>query len=637
MSFKSLEQYLACASQRPQSSRNSRSFRLERASRRSRFTHHGTTRSRHARGSAVLLALVAVGVATFLGLSLAATRDANVAASHNLAHAASARAAAAGALEIAVELLEDAETSDPQALVDADGVLFESLAIGEATANARVVDLATGLAAGPESDAVELVVEGVSGGIAQVARAVGRMPRPNAAPEADLDCSEFALLAIGNLAIEGDALLALWPNAPLAVLAEPVAYGLADGSRSRIATSPHANLHGTVALSVGNFAPDEETRDEHLADQALFIPAAIHVPMTALPRDRTSEHAEDVADGSTDGSDDENDDQSDDENDDDSESRPGATLDGYVAFDMSPEGDMRVPARAATTIRGVRVFDVGGNLRIERGAHVRVEGETSFVVRGNLVIEPSDIEVAPGATLSILVIGDVAINGTYLGGERSNPEELRDATGRAGYDGGASRVSILVEGASEIALREGSVVKGELYAPRANVSIASRSAIYGRVLGANVTLGTGTAIFYDPALDGRRGWSARSSGIWTDAGEVQPSIREIERLSLEDLTHFAATTGVSPTISPAFVPVAMQSQVVDVASVEMRNATGSNAREGRVRTFARGIVRAMQTQIENGRGAWSRATESDGDSSRTNTLEGAFTSLGFDTPRALDD
>ena len=625
MSFKSLEQYLACASQRPQSSRNSRSFRLERASRRSRFTHHGAPRSHHARGSAVLLALVAVGVATFLGLSLAATRDANVAASHNLAHAASARAAAAGALEIAVELLADAETSDPQALVDADGVLFERLAIGEATANARVVDLATGLAAGPESDAVELVVEGVSGGIAQVARAVGRMPRPNAAPEADLDCSEFALLAIGNLAIEGDALLALWPNAPLAVLAEPVAYGLADGSRSRIATSPHANLHGTVALSVGNFAPDEETRDEHLADQALFIPAAIHVPMTALPRDRTSEHAEDVADGSTD------------ELDDDSESRPGATLDGYVAFDMSPEGDMRVPARAATTIRGVRVFDVGGNLRIERGAHVRVEGETSFVVRGNLVIEPCDIEVAPGATLSILVIGDVAINGTYLGGERSNPEELRDATGRAGYDGGASRVSILVEGASEIALREGSVVKGELYAPRANVSIASRSAIYGRVLGANVTLGTGTAIFYDPALDGRRGWSARSSGIWTDAGEVQPSIREIERLSLEDLTHFAATTGVSPTISPAFVPVAMHSQVVDVASVETRNATGSNAREGRMRTFARGIVRAMQTQIENGRGAWSRAAESDGDSSRTNTLEGAFTSLGFDTPRALDD
>jgi hypothetical protein len=576
-----------------------------------------------------LLALVAVGVATFLGLSLAATRDANVAASHNLAHAASARAAAAGALEIAVELLADAETSDPQALVDADGVLFESLAIGEATANARVVDLATGLAAGPESDAVELVVEGVSGGIAQVARAVGRMPRPNAAPEADLDCSEFALLAIGNLAIEGDALLALWPNAPLAVLAEPVAYGLADGSRSRIATSPHANLHGTVALSVGNFAPDEETRDEHLADQALFIPAAIHVPMTALPRDRTSEHAEDVADGSTDGSDD--------EHDDDSESRPGATLDGYVAFDMSPEGDMRVPARAATTIIGVRAFDVGGNLRIERGAHVRVEGETSFVVRGNLVIEPCDIEVAPGATLSILVIGDVAINGTYLGGERSNPEELRDATGRAGYDGGASRVSILVEGASEIALREGSVVKGELYAPRANVSIASRSAIYGRVLGANVTLGTGTAIFYDPALDSRRGWSARRSGIWTDAGAVQPSIREIERLSLEDLTHFAATTGVSPTVSPAFVPVAMHSQVVDVASVEMRNATGSNAREGRVRTFARGIVRAMQTQIENGRGAWSRATESDGDSFRTNTLEGAFTSLGFDTPRALDD
>ncbi|MFM1868540.1 MAG: hypothetical protein RL591_1948 [Planctomycetota bacterium] len=621
MNIKALDLDRECASKHAQSVRNSRSFRRERTLRRSRDTHH-----RPARGSAVLLALVAVGVATLLGLSLAATRDANVAASHNLAHAASARAAAAGALELAVELLADAETSDPQALVDADGVLFDQLAIGDATANARVVDLATGLAAGPDSDAVELVVQGVSGGIAQIARAVGRMPRPNAAPEADLDCSEFALLATGSLSIEGDALLALWPNAPLAVLAEPVAYGVADGSRSRISTSPNASLHGTVALCVGSFALDEAARDENLAEQSLFIPATIHVPMTARPEERTVSP--------------------------ESESAGAATLDGYVAFDMSPDGDMRVPARAATTIRGVRAFDVGGDLRIERGSNVRVEGEAAFVVRGDLVIEPCNIEVAPGAMLSMLVIGDVVIESAYVGGERSNPEEFRDATGRAGYDGGASRVSILVEGASEITLREGSVVKGELYAPRANVSITSRSAMYGRVLGANVTLGTGTAIFYDPALDSRRGWSARSSGIWTESGAVQPSIREVERLSFDDLSQFAEATGISPTVSPAFVPVALESQVADVELVEARNGTGSNAREGRVRTFARGIITAIQTQIANRRGVLSRAAEGSSERATNNTLLDAlkkdaftndtftkdvFTSLGFDTPRAIDD
>ena len=583
-----------------------------RAMRSHHVSHRGSPRPRNTRGSAVLLALVAVGVATLLGLSLAATRDANVAASHNLAHAASARAAAAGALEVAVQLLADAETSDPQALAEADGVLFDQLTIGEATAKARVVDLATGLAAGPTSDAVELVVQGVSGGISQVARAVGRMPRPNALPEADLDCSEFALLAIGTLSIEGDALLGLWPNAPLSVLTEPVAYGLADGSRGRIARSPEANLHGTVALCVGSFATDEETRDEQLSEHALSIPTPIHVPMTARPRDRRFDDEESVT-------------------------RAGATLDGYVAFDMSPEGDMRVPARAATTIRGVRAFDIGGDLRIERGAHVRVEGETAFVIRGNLVIEPCNIEVAPGATLSILVIGNVEIDGAYVGGERSNPDEVRDATGRAAYDGGASRVSILVEGESQVVIREGSVVKGEVYAPRADVSIASRSAIYGRVLGADVALRAGTAIFYDPALDSRRGWSARLSGIWSESGSVQPSIREVEQLSIEDLSRFAAATGVSPTVSPAFLPVAMQSQVADVESVEVRNGTGANAREGRVRTFARGIVRAIQTQIENGRGRWSQATERNGESSRSDLLEGAFTSLGFDAPQAIDD
>lgn len=573
------------------------------------------TYPRTARGSAVLMALIAVGVATLLGLSLAATRDANVAASHNLAHAASARAAAAGAMEVAMELLADAGTSDPAALAEADGVLFEHLAIGAATAKARVVDLATGLAAGPDSDAVELVVEGVSGSISQVARAVGRMPRPNAAPEADLDCSEFALLAIGSLSIEGDAMLALWPNAPLSVLAEPVAYGIADGSRGRIARSTNANLHGTVALSVGSFAADDETRDEHLAEKTLLIPEAIHVPMTALPRERNFE--------------------SDTEGDIGGSARAGATLDGYVAFDMSPEGDMRVPARAAATLRGVREFDVGGDLHIERGASVRVEGEAAFVVRGDLIIDPSNVEVAAGATLSILVLGNVTIESAYLGGERSNPEEVRDGTGRAAYDGGASRVSILVEGDGDVDISEGSVVKGEIYAPRADVALASRSAIYGRVLGANVALRTGTAIFYDPALDGRRGWSVRTSGVWTEAGTAQPAIREVERLSLEDLTRFAAATGVSPAVSPAFVPVSMDSQVVDAAEVEVRNGSGTNAREGRVRSFARGIVRAIQTQVQNGRGVWSRDSES-----RATQLEefhNAFTSLGFDVPRAIDE
>ncbi|MEY5031499.1 MAG: hypothetical protein RL354_530, partial [Planctomycetota bacterium] len=51
-------------------------------------------RRRNRRGAAVVLALVAVSVATLLGLSLASTRDATVATSGNLAKTANARAAA---------------------------------------------------------------------------------------------------------------------------------------------------------------------------------------------------------------------------------------------------------------------------------------------------------------------------------------------------------------------------------------------------------------------------------------------------------------------------------------------------------------------------------------------------------------
>ncbi len=490
---------------------------------------HASDRPRDARrGSAILLALVAVGVATLLGLSLAATRDANIAASRNLAHAAAARAAASGAMEVAVDLIED-PSLDLDAIAETDGVLFEGLAVGDAMAKARVRDLLTGLAADGSSEIVEIVVEGTSAGIAQTARAVGRLPHAPGAPTADLDCSEFALLATEALTLEGDAFLGVWRSSPLAILAEPVAYGIADGTRGSLALSPNASLHGTVALGIGGLSIDADSHDEQLADKSVCIPTAIHVPLAALPAERTRRGD----DGET----------------------ADVILDGYIAYDAMPEGDMRVPARAAVTLRGARSFDVGGSLHIERGARMRVEGDARFIVRGNLVLDAASIEVAAGATLAFTVLGDSSIDGAYLGGERSNPEEVRDATGRAAYDGGASRVLVSVAGDGRVSIGEGSVVKGEIYAPEAGVTLATRSAVYGRILGRSVRLGAACAVFYDPALDDRSGWTARTSGIWTRTGSERPDVNEnvraVARLDADNLVRFAGNSGVQPKISPA--------------------------------------------------------------------------------------
>jgi hypothetical protein len=223
-------------------------------------------------------------------------------------------------------------------------------------------------------------------------------------------------------------------------------------------------------------------------------------------------------------------------------------LDGLVTHNASTIDDVRVPARSAVTLRDVSQLDIGGMLRIERGSQVRVEGITTIIVRGNTVIESAAIEIAPNAQLTIIALGDLSMDASYLGGERGNPLEGRDASGDANYDGGAAAVTIYVANDTRVALLSGSVLKGEIYAPLGRVSLESRSAIYGRALAKEVRIKSGTALFYDPALDTQRGWSNRMSGIWSNGATVQPAVKEVTTLCAEMLGEFAARTNIVPEI-----------------------------------------------------------------------------------------
>ena len=508
-------------------------------------TTRNSSHLRARRGSVVLLALTAVAVATLLGLSLAASRDANLSASANLAKAASARAAAAGAMEIAVELLNDLENA-----AISNGVLIDSLTIGDATVRASIIDLATGRSPDESAKAVEITVVATLSGITQTTHAVGRMPSPTIANEADLDCSEFALLATDVLALESDALVSVWSRAPLAALREPVVFGLSSGNSSGLTVNSSASIHGCVRVQLGSFAEDLDDADANLVDKVLRIPAEIHVPLAPTPPAVTGAML------------------------------PTLVLDGLMTHNASTIDDVRVPARSAVTLRGVSQLDIGGTLRIERGSQVRVEGITTIIVRGNTVIESAAIEIAPNAQLTIIALGDLSMDASYLGGERSNPLEGRDASGDANYDGGAAAVTIYVANDTRVALLGGSVLKGEIYAPLGRVSLKTRSAIYGRALAKEVRIKSGTALFYDPALDTQRGWSNRMSGIWSNGATVQPAVKEVTTLCAEMLGEFAARTNIVPEIR---------------ASIAVAGDDDAKQREARVRAqvdLARGSRRA---------------------------------------------
>lgn len=539
-------------------------------------TNHSAPR----RGLAVVLALVAVSVATLLGLTIATSSDATVATSENLSKASEVRAAAASGVDLAQALLAE---RTPEQLAESS-VLFDGVVLNGASLRAEVRDAETGSRVDGSTTAVEIVVRGQLGDTVQVARAVGRMPL-DAGSRADLDCSEFALLGTEAVSVGNGSLVGPWSASPLSALSEPVRFGTAAGTGAGVALSPDAAMHGCVELRRGGFATDREEADELLADKRFAMPAALHVPAAPLP-DRPA----DVA------------------------AVPALLLEGTVAQTLASSGDARVPSRGYTNIRGNVRIDVGGNLFVERGARVLVEDAAVIVVRGNAVLEASAIEVAGGGSLALVVVGDLTLDGAYLGGARSNADEGCDASGAAAYDGGASRTVVFGASARRVLITDGSVVKGQVYAPESRIDLENRSAVYGRVLGRAVSLHEGVALFYDPALDRRVGWTNPTSGVWASASTPRPEVLEVDRLDDESLLEFALETGVEP--EPASIADAVIVLEDDLSGGDDFNSRIDTVRDADRETLRKRVKLRLEQRLnelrELRKSAWGELEELDG-------------------------
>lgn len=539
-------------------------------------TNHSAPR----RGLAVVLALVAVSVATLLGLTIATSSDATVATSENLSRASEVRAAAASGVDLAQALLAE---RTPEQLSESS-VLFDGVVLNGASLRAEVRDAETGSRVDGSTTAVEIVVRGQLGDTVQVARAVGRMPL-DAGSRADLDCSEFALLGTEAVSVGNGSLVGPWSASPLSALSEPVRFGTAAGTGAGVALSPDAAMHGCVELRRGGFATDREEADELLADKRFAMPAALHVPAAPLP-DRPG----DVA------------------------AVPALLLEGTVAQTLASSGDARVPSRGYTNIRGNVRIDVGGNLFVERGARVLVEDAAVIVVRGNAVLEASAIEVAGGGSLALVVVGDLTLDGAYLGGARSNADEGCDASGAAAYDGGASRTIVFGASARRVLITDGSVVKGQVYAPESRIDLENRSAVYGRVLGRAVSLHEGVALFYDPALDRRVGWTNPTSGVWASASTPRPEVLEVDRLDDESLLEFALETGVEP--EPASIADAVIVLEDDLSGGDDFNSRIDTVRDADRETLRKRVKLRLEQRLnelrELRKSVWGELEELDG-------------------------
>lgn len=480
------------------------------------------------RGVAVLLALIAVGLAAIIGLAIASSRDAGTTASGNLVRSAEARAASRGSRDIAVFIVErhsEILAGDPTG--DALEV-FEPKTIGGSILSATVEDANTGLRPSTGTVGVEYVASATRDGVTKSSRSLARAPWADTFARADLDLSEFGVLAsAGRVDLETGSEVSIWRDAPLADLGVPIVIGSANRDISRIFVDATSRALGVTRITDGEFPADDAGVDSSIAQGLTPLPANIHVPaapIQEIPTTATVVVAMDL------------------------ESAVNQTADGTVPR-MKVDGDTTLATEMTVTgpiaPETWRVIAFDGTLTLD-GANWTFEVPTMLVATGGVTLaNDTRLEVAPGGALAIVSHQGVSIHDSYIGTELADGAQ-RDASGAAPYGGvGASRVTIYAQPTpAAVTVDGGSVVTGEIYAPGAAVSILDESAVYGRVLGGDVRF-DGGRVFYDPALDAGRGWLNPDSGIYEGENDVRDAVADVSLLNDESLALFSEATSIA--------------------------------------------------------------------------------------------
>ena len=486
----------------------------------------------HREGMAVILALFAVALAIVIGLAISSTRDATVGTSGGIVRTASARAASLGALDIANEIIR----SQTAIIAGAPGELgrdvFAPTMIGSVRVAATMQDLATGLGPTIETLAIEVQAIGEVDGVGQSVRAVGRVPWPDVVSRADLDLSEFALLATtGDITIGSGSTLAVWSSAPLRALGEPVMIGAINGDPSRVIIEPGSVVHGEAILTNEDFPTDPDVQNTQLADRRVAVPSEIHVaaaPTPDIPSDALPLVVENF------------------------NSDINAETNGYAPHRVIGDGgaDVVLDGTLATIAGAIdpgtwRVIAFNGGLEMD-DVRLTIEVPTMFIVKGDVHIHStSEIQVGAAGALSIISHGAVTINDSFVGPSVVGKPAMSDISPMAQYaDGGATRVTIYAQ-PSAVSITGGAVVRGEVYAPGAAVTISGESAVFGRVLGGAIAVEESSNVFYDPALNSGRGWTNRQSGIWDSDGNVRAEVLDVTTFDDESLGEFAAATSIA--------------------------------------------------------------------------------------------
>lgn len=180
-------------------------------------------------------------------------------------------------------------------------------------------------------------------------------------------------------------------------------------------------------------------------------------------------------------------------------------------------------------------------LWVQRGTII-LDGHVQAVVTGDFVLDAGALEFKNGSSLQLFVAGDTDIRtkGGWAEGAAGNPDA--DASM---YLSPRNFVICTTMPTSSVRIENGSVLCAEIHAPQGSVQLGTGARLYGRISAANIDIQNGAHLYYDPSLDTRLGFSNMDGVLYDADGEPIEGLEEALAGYSGTMEDFASTVSQS--------------------------------------------------------------------------------------------
>ena len=440
------------------------------------------------RGIAMMLVMVAILVTGGMAVAYFGSRDNSIAISTNVASSSSARVVAESGLDIAVAILE---TNADWRNSHVEGVILDEYQLGAGTISITIIDAETELPPTETTLEVLITVASTVEGRTQYTEASATIIPDD--DEFDVDYSEFAIFAQNRISIQGASSVQNWAASPMSPQ-----HAIQIGTLS---TSPMSvqinslNQQRTLALHAPEHASSMISTSSTFTTE--FTDALPYLQPPAPPSN-VREYSFTLAPDSEEEDDDE--------------------LNRWVERFISNAKHSNKHISQTTSIQeGSYEMD---EFELTPNQNIEIHGDVTLVVRDDLVMTNANITLAKDATLTVHIGGDVDIQSSYIGNEKSSIQAWMDP----------SRVQLYGHGDDDWNISGRSTLKAELYAPTSDINISGFSTICGRLAGEDVSLRGASRVLYDQSLN-NGGFADSASGLYDDDGSLISEIRQLTELN----------------------------------------------------------------------------------------------------------